>query len=178
MRRSPTTTVPSSPAEGDAPNPVRIRRAEPADLAEIVALDAAITGIAKAPYWRDVFERYGERRQDERFFLVAEAAGGRLGNGIVGFIIGEIRAWEFGSEPCGWVFAFSVRPEARLKGIGRRLFAALSAAFRRAGARTMRTMVARDNTLHMMFFRSEGMMAGRYLQLEKALDEDAAGAAS
>ena len=32
-------------------------------------------------------------------------------------------------------------------------------------ARTMRTMVARDNTLHMMFFRSEGMMAGRYLQL-------------
>ena len=175
MRRFPTESV--SPAVGThGPDPIRVRRAVTADLPEIVALDKAVTGIAKAPYWRDVFERYGEHRQDERFFLVAEAADERLGRCIVGFIIGEIRAWEFGSEPCGWVFAFSVRPEVRLKGVGRQLFAALSQAFRRVGVRTMRTMVARDNTLHMMFFRSEGMMAGRYLQLEKSLDEDQEGA--
>jgi hypothetical protein len=31
-------------------------------------------------------------------------------------------------------------------------------------------MVARDNHLHMTFFRSEGMMAGPYIQLEKDLD--------
>jgi len=36
--------------------------------------------------------------------------------------------------------------------------------------RKMRTMVARANRLHLMFFRSEGMMAGPYLQLEKELD--------
>ena len=174
MRRSTTKIV--SPSAAESHGPIRVRRAVVADLPEIIALDEAVTGIAKETYWRDVFERYGEHRQEERFFLVAEAADD--GRGIVGFIIGEIRAWEFGSEPCGWVFAFSVRPEVRLKGIGRQLFATLSEAFRRAGARTMRTMVARDNTLHMMFFRSEGMMAGRYLQLEKSLDEDLEGAAS
>jgi hypothetical protein len=31
-------------------------------------------------------------------------------------------------------------------------------------------MVARDNRLHLLFFRSEGMMAGPYIQLEKELD--------
>lgn len=174
MRRS--TIEIASPPAAESQEPIRVRRAVAADLLEIIAVDEAITGIAKERYWRDVFERYGEHRQDERFFLVAEAADD--GRGVVGFIVGEIRAWEFGSEPCGWVFVFSVRPEVRLKGIGRQLFAALSKAFRRAGVRTMRTMVARDNTLHMMFFRSEGMMAGRYLQLEKSLDEDLEGAAS
>jgi hypothetical protein len=34
----------------------------------------------------------------------------------------------------------------------------------------MRTMVARDNRLHLLFFRSAGMVAGPYLQLEKDLD--------
>jgi hypothetical protein len=34
----------------------------------------------------------------------------------------------------------------------------------------MRTMVARDNRLHLMFFRGEGMMAGPYIQLEKDID--------
>jgi ribosomal protein S18 acetylase RimI-like enzyme len=176
MRRSTTSIIPPSAAESHGPTSISVRRAVAADLPEIVALDEAVTGLAKDAYWRDVFERYGEHRQDERFFLVAEAADDE--RRIAGFIIGEIRAWEFGSEPCGWVFAFSVRPEVRLKGVGRQLFAVLSKAFRHAGVRTMRTMVARDNTLHMMFFRSEGMMAGRYLQLEKSLDDDLEGAAS
>jgi len=30
----------------------------------------------------------------------------------------------------------------------------------------MRTMVARDHRWHLMFFRSEGMTAGPYIQLE------------
>jgi hypothetical protein len=38
----------------------------------------------------------------------------------------------------------------------------------------MRTMVARDNRLHLLFFRSQGMMAGPYIQLEKEVDDDAA----
>jgi hypothetical protein len=33
----------------------------------------------------------------------------------------------------------------------------------------MRTMVARDNQLHLLFFRGEGMKAGPYIQLEKEL---------
>jgi GNAT superfamily N-acetyltransferase len=147
-----------------------IRRARSEDVPLVTALDAKVTGLAKPDYWRDVFERYGERRLDERFFLIAEVADQDRRDPILGFIVGEVRAWEFGSQPCGWVFGFSVEPEARLKGVGTGLFDAIAAEFKHAGVDRMRTMVARNNHLHMTFFRSEGMMAGPYIQLEKDLD--------
>ena len=42
-------------------------------------------------------------------------------------------------------------------------------AFRRAGVRTVRTMLSRDNTLILSFFRSQGMMAGPFIPLEMDL---------
>ncbi len=68
------------------------------------------------------------------------------------------------------MFALSVEPRARLRGIGHQLLAAISDEFAKSGVRKMRTMVARDNRLHLLFFRGEGMMAGPYIQLEKDLD--------
>jgi GNAT superfamily N-acetyltransferase len=147
-----------------------VRRVKAGDMADVIALDERVTGLAKPDYWHDVFARYGERRVNERFFLVAEPRAAQGSPAILGFIAGEVRAWEFGSAPCGWVFALSVEPRARLHGIGQALFEAISAEFARTGVRKMRTMVARDNRLHLMFFRSEGMMAGPYIQLEKELN--------
>jgi GNAT superfamily N-acetyltransferase len=149
---------------------VVVRRVRSADMSQIIALDARITKVAKAEYWSDVFRRYGKRRLQQRFFLVAEYRLGQAGPGVVGFIIGEIRAWEFGSSPCGWIFALSVEPEMRLRNVGTALFEAIAEKFKKAGVNRMRTMVARDALLPMMFFRGEGMMAGPYIQLEKGLD--------
>jgi ribosomal protein S18 acetylase RimI-like enzyme len=149
---------------------MRVRRVQAADVAQIIALDARVTKLAKADYWNDVFLRYGKRRLHERIFLVAEARSERAEPHVVGFIIGEIRAWEFGSTPCGWVFALSVEPEIRLRNVGTALFTAIAAEFKKAGVDKMRTMVARDARLPHLFFRSEGMMAGPYIQLEKDLD--------
>jgi GNAT superfamily N-acetyltransferase len=149
---------------------IRVRRVKAADMPDLIALDARITKLAKADYWDDVFHRYGKRRLDERFFLVAESRSGNGSPRVQGFIVGEIRAWEFGSAPCGWVFALSVDPTARLDGIGGALFAAISSEFKKAGVDKMRTMVARDSRLPLVFFRSKGMMAGPYIQLEKDLD--------
>ena len=150
---------------------INIRRVREGDLGHVIALDERVTGIAKADYWHDVYERYAKRRVDERFFLVAEGSDDLSEPRLLGYIIGEVRTWEFGSEPCGWVFAFSVEPGTRLQGIGEKLFEAMSEEFKQAGIVTMRTMVARQNQLHMAFFRSEGMVAGPYIQLEKSLDE-------
>ena len=147
-----------------------VRKVEAADVAHVIALDERVTGLAKPDYWHDVFERYGANRRRDRSFLVAESLEAKSRRSILGFIIGEVRAWEFGSAPCGWVIALSVEPRARLHGIGQALFKAISMEFKQAGVDKMRTMVARDNRLHLMFFRSEGMMAGPYLQLEKELD--------
>ena len=140
------------------------------DVPGVVALDERVTGLAKPGYWQDVFERYGRRRLHERMFLVAQQPCTGRPAPLLGFVVGEVRAWEFGSAPCGWVLVLSVEPRARLHGIGRALLDVLAEEFRAAGMTKMRTMVARDNRLHLLFFRSEGMMAGPYLQLEKDLD--------
>jgi ribosomal protein S18 acetylase RimI-like enzyme len=149
---------------------VSVRRVRAVDIADIIALDERVTGLAKPSYWNDVFQRYGKRRLAERFFLVAEPREAETRRPILGFIIGEVRAWEFGSAPCGWVFALSVEAQARLHGVGQALFEAISAEFKNVGVSKMRTMVARDNMLHLKFFRSEGMMAGPYIQLECAIN--------
>ncbi len=149
---------------------VLVRRVQLADIPQVIALDTRVTKLPKAEYWSDVFRRYGKKRLHERFFLVAENRKDRPDSSVVGFIIGEIRAWEFGSTPCGWVFALSVEPEARLHGIDSALLDAISVEFKKAGVGKMRTMVAREGRLPLLFFRSEGMMAGPYIQLEKDLD--------
>jgi ribosomal protein S18 acetylase RimI-like enzyme len=145
---------------------IAVRPVRRGDLDQVIALDAAVTGLEKQPYWRSVYQRYGVAGKDPRHFLVAVAA-----NRVVGFVIGEVRDWEFGSPPCGWVFAISVDPQARLAGVGTRLLQEIRAAFRRAGVRKMRTMLARDNTLLLSFFRSQGMMGGSLIPLEMDLED-------
>ncbi len=147
---------------------LRIQRAKPEHLKHVVDLDARVTGQAKPEFWNDIFERYAKRRVAQRFFLVAEA---QDHDGILGLSAGEVRGWEFGSQPCGWIFAVSVDPAVRQRGIGKALFKAMCDEFRQAGVTRVRTMVQRQNPLHMSFFRSEGMKAGPYTQLELSLDD-------
>jgi len=161
-------SAPETTEAGSAP--IAIRRATRDDLDLLVDLDARITGRPKPDYWDDLYERYATRRAEERFFLVAETRGGNDAGRIVGYAIGEVRAWEFGSEPCGWIFGFAVDPEMRLSGIGERLFEDITGRIRATGIHTIRTMVSRENRLVMAFFRSEGMRAGPYIQLELELE--------
>ena len=153
-------------AESNA-DEIRIRPAEAGDLAAVVAIDEDNTGLAKPRYWEDVFARYvrARRKRRQRLFLVAERGGE-----VLGFIVGEVRAWEFGSPPCGWIFAIHVRPEEREHRIGSRLLDAACARFRRAGVATVRTMISRRDALNLAFFRSQGMAAGPYIELEKAIE--------
>jgi GNAT superfamily N-acetyltransferase len=135
------------------------------DLGQVIAIDATVTGLEKRAYWRSIYRRYGDAGRLGRHFLVAE-----LDERVVGFIIGEVRDWEFGSPPCGWVFAIDVKPDARQAGIGARLLEAICAGFRHAGVRKVRTMLGSDNMLVLSFFRSQGMMAGRFIPLEMDLE--------
>jgi N-acetylglutamate synthase-like GNAT family acetyltransferase len=144
---------------------VEIRTAQAGDIPWIASLDEKTTGQAKRQYWQDLFTDFQQSRGNGRAFLVAEQHGR-----VVGFITGEVRAFEFGSEPCGWVFALNVDQEIRVHNVGTRLFEALCETFRQAGIEKVRTMLKRDNHLVQAFFRSLGMMAGPFIQLEKDLD--------
>jgi len=159
---------PASAGQGAAPGTagqVSIRAVRRQDLDQVIAIDASVTGVEKRVYWLSVFRRYGDSGGPERQFLVAEVDGR-----VAGFIIGEVRDWEFGAPPCGWVFAIDVAPEFRLGGIATRMLDALRVGFRRAGVRKLRTMLARENTLILSFFRSQGMMTGPFIPLEMDLD--------
>ena len=125
----------------------KIRGARRADLPQIIAIDAGITGLRKPAYWSGILSRYGSR-QRHRYFLVAENE-----RAVQGYIVGEVRDWEFGSPPCGWVFGLGVRPEARLAGVG-----------------TVRTLLDRDDPLVLALFRSQGMMAAPFIPLQMELE--------
>ena len=142
---------------------VHVRPAQSSDLSAVVALDAENTGIAKAAYWKDRFEWYVGRHPD-RFFLVAERSGKMLG-----FIVGEVRAWEFGSPPSGWISPFtSARPRG-CTASGRCSSTRSAPGSGRRACSTCERCSRRTPISFMSFFRSLGMMAGPFIQLEKRL---------
>jgi ribosomal protein S18 acetylase RimI-like enzyme len=147
-------------------NQVTIRKALANDFDVVIALDLDGVTEEKPIYWRGIFDRYVTIDRDGGFFLVAEIRGE-----VVGFIVGEIRAWEFGSPPCGWVFALSVSTEHREIGVGQIMLQEMCQRLKKAGITTVRTMVDRENRLTLSFFRSQGLRTGRYVELEKSLDD-------
>lgn len=143
---------------------ISIRNAVLSDFDAVVSLDLEGSDVGKRDYWINVFDHYINGHND-RCFLVAE-----LDNRVVGFIIGEVRAWEFGSPPCGWVFATAVCPTVRQMRVGQQLFDEICERLKQSGVTTVRTMADRDNNLLLPFFRSMGLRTGRYIELEKSLD--------
>ena len=144
---------------------ISIRDARPSDLDAVIDLDEFGPKEEKSAYWRGIFGHYVSDGKKDRLFLVAEN-----GDEVVGFIIGEVRAWEFGSPPCGWVFALTVAPKTRQMGIGQQMLEEIFRRLKQAGVTTVRTMVDRDNKLTLSFFRSLGLRTGRYIELERQLD--------
>lgn len=149
----------------DAGLAFEVRPVRRGDLDRVIDLDATVTGLEKRKYWLSVYRRYGSGEREDQQFLVALARGR-----VIGFVIGEVRDWEFGSPPCGWVFAIDVDPQARQSGAGTQLLQAISAGFMRIGVRKLRTIVALENTLILSFFRSQGMMSGPLIALEMDLE--------
>ena len=84
--------------------PVRVRNLRNADLEDVVRIDALHTGAPKRDYWRGVFHDFLETK-DRRLRI---GLGADRGGEMVGYLFGEVRAFEFGSDECGWVFRWSL----------------------------------------------------------------------
>lgn len=151
---------------GAAPASIRALRA--GDLAAVARIDAAHTGRAKQAYWEAVFDDVlGRGRTGEPRVGLAAERGGRL----VGYVIGEVRAFEFGSEPCGWVVAVGVERKELRRGTASLLLAEACRRFQDAGIERVRTMVRRNDVPVTAFFRSNGFAGGSFVQLEVNLGE-------
>jgi ribosomal protein S18 acetylase RimI-like enzyme len=155
------TPSPSAPAW-------HIRRLSRADRDEVVRIDAHHTGSRKTAYWGRVLGEFlGAREGRGRVGLAGVDERGRL----AGYLLGEVRAFEFGSEPCGWVFAVGVDPAWLRRGVGSALLEEACRAFRKAGVARVRTMVRRNDVPVLAFFRAAGFAGGSYVQLERDLRE-------
>ena len=145
-----------------------VRDLESRDLEAVVRIDGDRTGARKPDYWRGVFEDFlagGGRR--ERIGLAVERGGA-----VAGYLLGEVRAFEFGSEACGWVFSVGVAPDAGRGGIGSALLHEACRRFRALGVLQVRTMVRRNDVPVTAFFRSNGFVGGSFAQLELELGDE------
>ncbi len=118
---------------------VRIRILDTVDIGAVTDLDETITGRYRPDDWERRIAYY--LRRDPDAALVAEIDGD-----VVGFMLGEVRAGEFGlEEPTGWIEVLGVDPERRGAAIGRQLADVLLDHFRSKGATSVRTLV--DETM-------------------------------
>jgi ribosomal protein S18 acetylase RimI-like enzyme len=152
--------------EARAASAVRVRELRDADLDDVVRIDALHTGEPNPGYWSGVLQAFLARHDDRpRIGLAAE-----VGDAMVGYLLGEVRAFEFGSEPCGWVFGAGVDSGHLRKRVASQLLAECCRRFREAGVHHVRTMVRRNNVPVLSFFRASGFVAGSFVQLELDLD--------
>lgn len=137
------------------------------DLAAVMRIDSAHTGAAKPAYWRRLLARSCGRGAAAG--TVALGAAGPAG--LVGYLIGEVREVEFGSAPCGWIFAIGVDAAALRGGVATLLLRQATRRFAELGVAHLRTMVARNDVPVLSFFRSSGFVGGPYVQLDLPIGE-------
>jgi ribosomal protein S18 acetylase RimI-like enzyme len=146
---------------------VTVRDLLPGDLDDVARIDSVHTGRMGGEDWERTLRRFvGGDRADTSVGLAATE-----GDEVVGYLLGEIRAFEFGSDPCGWVFAVGVESHHLRAGVASRLLAEASRRFAGAGITTMRTMVRRNDVPMQSFFRSAGFVGGSFVQLETEIEE-------
>lgn len=156
---------------------IRIRPLRSADIESIVAIDAAITGEAKAGFWRGLLTLYephvpseeeleGPARPASPTYLceVAEVDGA-----VAGFIVGDVQAWQFGIPRCGRIIAIGVRPEHRRGRIASMLAQELLEAFRKMNLPVVQCLVKPGDSLG-TFFTSLGFAPSPWITLEKRID--------
>ena len=154
----------------DTESGLLLRPLQQTDIPSIIAIDERTSGKAKPEYWRSKLTQFLLESQTlpeaERSVLVrvAETEGE-----IVGFIIGEVRRWEFGQPYCGWITAVGTDPDHRRLGVGRRLLAELLDDYRQKGLLDVRTLVEWADGDLLKFFHSMGFIRGPFVELQKTL---------
>jgi len=145
----------------------RVRSLGTRDLPRVIEIDAHYTGAPKPDYWERAFADFlAPAEGAARIGLAADQAGQ-----LAGYLLGEVRAFEFGSEACGWVFAIGVDPARSRGGIASALVEEACRRFREAGVDRVRTMVRRNDVPVLSLFRSNGFRGGSFVQLERRLGE-------
>ncbi len=138
--------------------PAQIRPLTLKDVDRILTIDEAVTGVPRKGGDNDLWR------------LIAETTtcfGADIGGTLVGFVLADVRPWEFGNRAhVGWVIALGVDPAHQKSGVGRLLGERVLDQFRKLGVTQFKTLADRRNEQLLHYFQSLGFREGREAVLE------------
>lgn len=140
-----------------------IRLLEEKDLEFIAKIQEDIIQRKVSEDWRrTVADRIKHRNEA---CLVAEQDGQ-----VVGFMIGDIKIWNFGMEQSGWIEIIGVDPKFMGHGIGKKLGEELLKYFKSQNIKHVYTAARWDFGDLLSFFKSLGFNRSDFINLERKLD--------
>jgi GNAT superfamily N-acetyltransferase/biotin operon repressor len=96
--------------------------------------------------------------------------GAEIDGKLVGFVLGEVRRWEFGrGELTGWILILGVDSEYQGIGVGRKLGSTILDHFRKKNVEKVRTLVEWFEGDLISYFKSLGFNLLNMLPLEKEI---------
>jgi len=155
----------SAPAEVQ----VKIRSLREGDAEAIISIDALVTGVEKAGFWRGMLTLYEPEESASRPAMpsylceVAEAE-----SRVIGFVVGDVQAWQFGMPRCARIVAICVHPDFRRAGVASLLARSLLETFRKMNLEVVQCLVRPGDPLG-AFFASLGFSPSSWVTLEKPI---------
>ncbi len=139
---------------------VVIRKMTPEDVMEILEVDLKLVGKQRSPSWPQRVTRYLEMYYPPLCHVA------KVGNRLVGFILGDIRGWEYALAPSGWIDIMGVDPEFQGRGIGKRLVKAFAEECEQRKMKTHIMVRGADDRLQ-GFLSEAGFHRGTLVEYEK-----------
>jgi len=143
---------------------IKLRALSELDLDAVTAIDEKITGHYRPDDWETRLMFYIRRDPDA-------LVGAEIDGELVGFMLGDVRAGEFGmEEPSGWIEVLGVDPAYRGHDIGRKMLDRMCANFKERGAKSVRTLVDAESQAPLLgFFEKAGFATTPVRTLEQSL---------
>ncbi len=133
-------------------------------IEEKIEKDQNIESTVRTEYLKET-ALYHLRQGDPLMNLGAEIDGK-----LVGFVLAEIRLWEFGrGEKTGWIKVLGIDPEYQGIGLGRKLGETLLDHFKRKNIKKVRTLVQWYEGDLISYFKSLGFNILNMIPLEKEI---------
>jgi len=144
-------------------NGVRVRKITVKDVPQIIEIQESITKKKVSKAWTQSIEAHLKKQDVAGFVALRD-------EGVVGFIIGEIKGPGFGIEKSGWIVVVGVCARCMGIGIGRALAKKLFEYFRKKGIQDIYTAVRWDAIDMLSFFKSTGFDRSEFINLGKHLE--------
>jgi ribosomal protein S18 acetylase RimI-like enzyme len=138
---------------------IKIRQLELRDKDAIFEIQEAITKHKAEKDWEQLVEGYINNSGET--CLVAEVDGT-----VVGFMLGDIKAYGFGVPRSGWIEVIGVQPRHMGSGIGKLLGNELIKIFKAKSVKHIFTSVRWDSGDLLAFFKSIGFERSDFINLK------------